>query len=43
MDLAEDSVLEEEWDLDFEGVLPPGLMLVWGGEDCQGVGISLVE
>ena len=43
MDLAEDSVLEGEWGLDFEGVLPPGLMLAGEGEDCQGVVISLVE
>jgi len=43
MDLAEDSVLEEEWGLDFEGALPPGLMLVWEGEDYQGVAISLGE
>ena len=43
MDLAEDSVLEEEWGLDFEGALHPGLMLVGEGEDCQGAGISLVE
>ena len=49
MDLAEDSdleeglVLAEEWDLDFEGALPPGLMLVWEGEGYQGAAISLVE
>ena len=42
-DLEEVSVLAEEWDLDFEGALRPGLMLVWGGEDCRGVAISLVE
>ena len=43
MDLVEGSVLEEEWGLAFEEALPPGLMLVWEGEDCQGVVISLVE
>jgi len=42
MDLAEDSVLEEEWGLDFEAALPPGLILGWEGGDCQGAGISLV-
>ena len=41
MDLEEGSVLAEEWDLDFEGALPPGLMLVWEGEGYQGAVISL--
>ena len=42
MDLAEGSVLEEEWGLAFEEALPLGLMLVWEEGGYQGVGISLV-
>ena len=45
MDLekGEDSVLEEEWGLDFEEALLLGLILIGEEGDCQGAGISLVE
>ncbi len=43
MDLEEVTVVEGAWDLDFGEALPPGLMLVWEGEDCRGVGTSSVE
>ena len=38
----EDSVAEEEWGLGFAEALPPGLISVEAGEDCQGAATSSV-
>jgi hypothetical protein len=42
MDMVED-LGGEDGGLAFEGALPPGLTLAWGGEDCRDVAISSVE
>ena len=43
MDLAEVTVVEAVWVLDFGEALLPGLMLVWEEEDCRGAGTFSVE